>query len=181
MRRLDEHSTGYFVDPGTRYATRAKLSAEMIRWAKEVEAAQIARIINAAFEIEREFRQGERTSVSEIRELIERESLLVAERDGALIGAVEVRVAGPTGYFGMLAVEASSRHAGVGRALVEAAEDHCRRAGCTVMTMSTGEERVELIPYYEKMGYRLTGIEPSAKPAFKRVIRVVKMEKRLSP
>jgi len=81
----------------------------MIRWAKEGEAEQIAGIINAAFEVEREFRQGERTSVSGIRELIERESLLVAERDGALIGAVEVRVAGPTGYFGMLAVDASSR------------------------------------------------------------------------
>jgi ribosomal protein S18 acetylase RimI-like enzyme len=153
----------------------------VIRWAKEAEAGQIARIINAAFEIEREFRQGERTSASEIRGLIERGSLLVAERDGQLIGAVEVRAAGPSGYFGMLAVDPSSRHAGVGRALVEAAEEHCRVAGCTVMTMSTGEERTELIPYYEKMGYRVTGIEPSSRPAFKRVIRVVKMEKRLSP
>ena len=154
---------------------------DVIRWASEAEAGQIARIINVAFEIEREFRQGERTSASEIRELIERESLLVAERDGQLIGAVKVRVTGASGYFGMLAVAPSSRRGGVGRALVEAAEEHCRRAGCTVMTMSTGEERAELIPYYEKMGYRLIGIEPSAKPAFKRVIRVVKMEKRLSP
>jgi ribosomal protein S18 acetylase RimI-like enzyme len=153
----------------------------MIRWAKEAEAGQVAGIINAAFEIEREFRQGERTSASEIRELIKRQSLLVAERDGRLIGAVEVRVTGATGYFGMLAVDASARSGGVGRALVEAAEEHCRGAGCTVMTMSTGEERAELIPYYEEMGYRVTSIEPSSRAAFKRVIRVVKMEKRLSP
>jgi len=153
----------------------------MIRWAREVEAGQIARIINAAFEIEREFRRGERTSVPEIRELIERRSLLVAERDGQLVGAVEVRVAGARGYFGMLAVDASSRRGGLGRALVEAAEEYCRGAGCTVMTMSTGEERAELIPYYEKMGYRVTGIEDSTTRAFKRVVRVVKMEKRLSP
>jgi ribosomal protein S18 acetylase RimI-like enzyme len=153
----------------------------MIRWAKEAEAGQVAGIINAAFEIEREFRQGERTSASELRDLIKRQSLLVAERDGRLIGAVEVRVAGATGYFGMLAVDASSRRGGVGRALVEAAEEHCRGAGCTVMTMSTGEERAELIPYYEEIGYRVTSIEPSSRAAFKRVIRVVKMEKRLSP
>ncbi len=151
----------------------------MIRLGTAAEADEIARIINAAFEIEREFRQGERTSASEIRKLMNRETFLVAEQRGRLIGAVEVRVDGTTGYFGMLAVDPSARHAGVGRALVEAAENHCRRAGCTVMTLSTGEDRTELIPYYEKMGYRVTAIEPSTSAAFKRVIRIVKMEKPL--
>jgi len=105
--------------------------------------------------------------------------VLVAEEAGRLAGAVEVRVEGATGYFGMLAVDASARRAGVGRALVQAAEDHCRRAGCTVMTMSTGEDRAELIPYYSKMGYRVTAIEPSNNPAFKRPIRVVHMARSL--
>ena len=153
----------------------------MIRWAHTDEADEIARIINVAFEVEREFRQGERTSAAAIRELIARGEILVSEENGQLIGAVEVRVTGETGYFGMLAVDTSARRGGVGRALVEAAEDHCRRAGCTVMTMSTGEDRTELIPYYGKMGYRVTSIEPSTSAAFKRVIRVVTMEKPLSP
>jgi ribosomal protein S18 acetylase RimI-like enzyme len=153
----------------------------VIRQAKEEESEEIARIINVAFEIEREFRQGERTSASEIRDLIGRGSLLVADHDGRLIGAIEVRVRGATGYFAMLAVDAPSRRGGVGRELVQAAEEHCRRAGCTVMTMSTGEDRRELIPYYEKMGYRVTSIEPSTKAAFKHAIRVVNMEKPLSP
>jgi hypothetical protein len=48
------------------------------------------------------------------------------------------------------------------------------------MTMSTGEDRTELIPYYGKMGYRVTSIESSTSPAFKRAIRVVSMEKPLS-
>jgi hypothetical protein len=47
------------------------------------------------------------------------------------------------------------------------------------MTMSTGENRTELIPYYEKMGYRVTAVESSTNPAFKYPIRVVDMEKRL--
>jgi ribosomal protein S18 acetylase RimI-like enzyme len=98
-----------------------------------------------------------------------------------LIGAVEVRVDGANGYFGMLAVDASARRAGIGRALVDAAEEHCRRAGCRVMTMSTGEDRTELFPYYEKMGYRVTSVEPSTSAAFKRVIRVVSMAKPLTP
>jgi len=151
----------------------------VIRRATEAEADQIARIINAAFEIEREFRHGERTSASGIRKLMERETFLVAEQGGRLVGAVEVRVSGTVGYFGMLAVDAGERRAGLGRALVEAAEEHCRRAGCNVMTMSTGEDRTELIPYYEKMGYRVTATERSDNPAFKRAIRIVKMEKGL--
>ena len=92
---------------------------------------------------------------------MERETFPVAEQDGRLVGAVEVRTSGAVGYFGMLAVDAGERRAGLGRALVEAAEEHCRRSGCTVMTMSTGEDRTELIPYYEKMGYRVTATERS--------------------
>lgn len=151
----------------------------MIRVGRSDEAGEIARIINAAFEIEREFRHGDRTSAGEIVALMGRETFLVSEDSGRLAGVVEVRADGAEGYFGMLAVEPSARRGGLGRALVQAAEDHCRRAGCTVMTMSTGEDRTELIPYYEKMGYRVTGIEPSTSPAFKHPIRVVHMEKSL--
>ena len=152
-----------------------------IRQATASDAAEIARIINAAFEIERDFRRGERTSPSEVLASMsrKREIFLVAEDGGGLVGAVEVRVESDAGYFGMLAVDASVRRGGIGRALVEAAEAHCRGAGCSVMTMSTGENRTELIPYYEKMGYRVTAVEPSTNPAFKYPIRVVNMEKPL--
>src|SRR5882762_11001694 len=152
-----------------------------IRKATASDADEIARIINAAFEIEREFRRGERTSPSEVLTSMSRnhEIFLVAEEGDRLTGAVEVRVDGDAGYFGMLAVDASVRRGGIGRALVEAAEAHCRRAGCSVMTMSTGENRTELIPYYEKMGYRVTAVEPSTSSAFKYPIRIVNMEKRL--
>src|SRR5438552_18932061 len=152
-----------------------------IRRATALDADEIARIINAAFEIEQEFRRGERTSSSEVFSSISMRNELfpVAEDGGRLVGAVEVRVDGDTGYFGMLAVDSSVRRGGIGRALVEAAEAHCRSAGCSVMTMSTGENRTELLPYYRKMGYRLTSIESSTDPAFKYAIRVVTMEKPL--
>jgi ribosomal protein S18 acetylase RimI-like enzyme len=150
-----------------------------IRQAIASDASEIARIINAAFEIEREFRRGDRTSPSEVLGTMNRATFLVAEEANRLVGAVEVRIDGREGYFGMLAVDASVRRGGIGRALVDAAEAHCRSAGCAVMTMSTGENRTELIPYYEKMGYRVTSIEPSTNPAFKYPIRVVSMEKPL--
>jgi ribosomal protein S18 acetylase RimI-like enzyme len=151
----------------------------VIRKAQSSEAAEIARIINAAFEVEREFRQGERTSREEMSRLMERDLVLVAEDGGRLVGAVHTVVDGKTGYFGMLSVDPQVQRKGVGRALLAAAEDHCRNAGCTRMTMSTGEDRTELIPYYERVGYHVTAIEPSTSPAFKRPIRVVHMAKDL--
>ena len=151
----------------------------MIRTARRSEADAVAAIINAAFEVERPFRKGDRTSGAEIGKLIERDTILVFEQDGRLIGAIHASVNPPAGYFGMLAVDAGARRSGVGRALLEAAEAHCRAAGCTVMTLSTGEDRTELFPYYGKLGYRVTHSEISANPAFKHPIRVVHMAKDL--
>jgi GNAT superfamily N-acetyltransferase len=151
----------------------------MIRRAEKGEAGEIARIVNVAFEVEREFREGDRTSAAEIFGLVEREVFFVAEEAGRLIGAVHTAVEGASGYFGMLVVDSSVRRTGVGRALLAAAEEHCRQAGCTKMTMSTGEDRRELIPYYQRLGYRVTAIEPSTSPAFKRPIRIVRMAKPL--
>ena len=151
----------------------------MIRQGTLADATEIARIINQAFEIEREFRAGDRTSPAEVRRMMELDVFLVAEEAGRPVGAVHVRIDGTTGYFGMLAVDASARRSGIGRALVEAAEARCRKAGCTTMTLSTGEDRAELIPYYQRQGYRVTAVEPSTNPAFKRPIRVVTMAKLL--
>jgi N-acetylglutamate synthase-like GNAT family acetyltransferase len=151
----------------------------VIRRAEKSDVGEIARIINDAFEVEREFRLGERTSAAEISSLLERDVFFVADEEGRLIGAVHTSVDGATGYFGMLAVDPTLQRGGVGRALLSAAEDHCRTAGCTKMTMSTGEDRTELIPYYERVGYRVISIEPSASRAFKRPIRIVHMAKDL--
>ena len=150
-----------------------------IRPATDAEAEEIALIINAAFEVEREFRTGARTSAAQVRELMARETFLVAEQEGRLAGVVEVRAAAPIGYFGMLAVDPAARRAGLGRALVEAAEAHCRRAGCTAMTLSTGEDRRELFPYYGAMGYEVVDVRESSSAAFNRPIRVVTMSKTL--
>jgi ribosomal protein S18 acetylase RimI-like enzyme len=156
----------------------------MIRPATKEDAPAIARVINAAFEVEREFRRGDRTSAAEIFALLQHDTFLVDDRlvgdqEGRIAGAVHVRAAGAVGYFGMLAVDAEARGTGLGRALLEAAEDHCRKAGCSTMTLSTGEDRKELIPWYERLGYRVTSTELSTNTAFSRAIRVVHMAKPL--
>jgi ribosomal protein S18 acetylase RimI-like enzyme len=151
-----------------------------IRPAIPSDAADIAGIVNEAFVVEREFRRGDRTNPAEVGALIVGDAFLVAVNDGRLQGAVHVRVTGTTGYFGMLAVARRAQGGGIGRALTDAAENYCRTRGCTTMTMSTGEERRELVAWYERLGYRVAGAEVSNDPAFNRALRVVRLAKPLA-
>jgi mycothiol synthase len=151
----------------------------MIRTAVSADAPDIARVVNEAFEVEHEFRPGDRTNADEVRQIIERDAFLVLEQDGRVVAAVHVRVMPPTGYFGMLGVERAAQGGGLGRTLTFAAEGYCRERGCTVMTLSTGAERRKLVAWYERLGYRVDRVAPSDNPAFNRPIPVVEMSKPL--
>lgn len=132
-----------------------------IRIANPDDAAEIARVVNAAFEVERPMRaSGSRTSEENVGELMQDATFFIAEQRGKIVGAVMARVTGQTGYFGMLSVDESLQRSGIGRALRERAEQFCKERGCTEMTLTTGEFRTELPPYYQRAGYRITAIEP---------------------
>jgi GNAT superfamily N-acetyltransferase len=151
-----------------------------VRRADENDIAEIVSVVNAAFEVERDFRGGDRTSIAEISRLMENNTFLVAILDGQLAGAVLVRANGPIGYFGMLAVQPGLQRSEIGRALLEAAEDYCRVRGCTEMTLSTGSVRHELLDRYARHGYKVTSIEAAPKDGpFTKPIEIVKMAKPL--
>jgi predicted N-acetyltransferase YhbS len=153
-----------------------------IRVAGSEEAEPIARIVNAAFEVERPFRlHGERTSPENVRQLmLEGKTFFVAEEDGRIVGSVFVRITGHTGYFGMLSVDPSLQRSGIGRALREHAEEFCRHNGCSEMTLTTGDFRTELVPYYARAGYKVVSTEPGpAEWSMRSGFRVVHMAKAL--
>lgn len=97
--------------------------------------------------------------------------VLVAEDDGALVGCVAISDHGDGRcYLGMLSVDPQRQAGGLGRALIDAAED-CARVEFTAgrMEMTVIRQRAELIAYYERRGYALTGEErpfPSDDPRF---------------
>lgn len=60
-------------------------------------------------------------------------------------------------YLGMLTVKPELQGAGIGKKLLVAAEIHAREQGCRAVFMTVISVRTELVAWYERHGYRLTG------------------------
>ncbi|AHX12356.1 GCN5 family acetyltransferase [Dyella jiangningensis] len=103
---------------------------------------------------------GQRTDAANVEDIIGRDGsmVLLAERDGLLVGCCHVEQRGNHGYFGMFAISPELQMAGLGRALLAEAERIAREQWqLAAMRMSVIEQRAELIAWYERRGYRLTG------------------------
>jgi ribosomal protein S18 acetylase RimI-like enzyme len=121
--------------------------------------AAMVPVINAAFGIEG-FLEGERTNQAQLAEMMKKGSFLLGhDQSGKLIASVYVETRGPRGYFGMLAVDRTHQRRGIGRAMIEAAEDYYRKRGCKHMDLTVLSLRPELPPLYRKLGYVETGTE----------------------
>lgn len=87
-----------------------------------------------------------------------RSRILLAERDGEVVACAHVEARGDTGYFGMFAVRPALQGAGVGRLVLAEAERVAREDwGLLRMEMTVIDLRTELIDWYRRRGYRLTG------------------------
>jgi predicted N-acetyltransferase YhbS len=104
---------------------------------------------------------GQRTDVEALSEIIRDSNnvILLAFDDGTLVGCVLVeRQDEHSAYLGLLSVEPARQAAGIGRLLIEAAErEAVSRFGARRMKMTVIRQRVDLIPWYERRGYALTG------------------------
>jgi len=107
----------------------------------------------------------------------------------ALIGSVQLqKVAEGLGYLGMFVIKPGLQGKGLGRRFMQEAEATARRLwGVTRMTMSVIGLRRELIAYYQRCGYALTGerlpfpFEDGLSTALVDGIELVVMEKDLAP
>lgn len=116
-------------------------------------------LINSAFAIEK-FLAGERTNEDQLKEMMQKgKFLLGCDSSGQLVASVYVEVRGARGYFGMLSVDPQHQGNGLGTKMVHAAEDYCRKNGCTAMDLTVLSLRPELPPLYRKLGYSESGIE----------------------
>jgi ribosomal protein S18 acetylase RimI-like enzyme len=102
----------------------------------------------------------ERTAPGEVEALLADPAvtILIARDCDALTGCVAVtRKDAGLGYLGMLCVAPDLQSGGLGRRLLDAAEDQARALGIAAMEMTVIDSRLALIAWYERRGYTRTG------------------------
>jgi len=116
---------------------------------------------------EAELLDGRRTFSEEVAGIISAaQNTIILLEDGAkLLASVHVKkLSGgdnsnsSRAYLGMFAVEPMSQNLGIGKAVMAYAEKFVLEEWqCSEMDMTVIRQRVELIEWYEKLGYRVTG------------------------
>jgi GNAT superfamily N-acetyltransferase len=84
-------------------------------------------------------------------------ALLLAEREGALVGCVFVRPKGDALYIGKLAVRPDLKGSGIGKALVAAARAEARARGLAALELQTRIELTVNHAAFARMGFVKTG------------------------
>lgn len=104
---------------------------------------------------------GQRIDPEVLRKDIERERslIVIAEREAQLLACVHVAEDDGAGYLGMFSVKPGLQGGGVGKLLLAEAERIARDEWrLPAMRMTVIDIRDELIAFYERRGYRRTGI-----------------------
>ena len=132
---------------------------------------------------------GQRTDLAALGAMVRDtgQHLLVFRDNDALRACVALTDKGHgLAYLGMLTVDPDHQSGGLGKLILAAAEDHAAGFGASRVEMTVIAQRRELIAWYERRGYALTGERrpfPSSDPRFGRPRRddleFVVLEKRL--
>jgi len=133
--------------------------------ARTSEAQAINALLNLAYRGERGWTteanlvDGERSTVSDVVLLIESSVFLIHKNKNELVACICLQSNGSEVYIGSFAVHPNHQADGLGRAVLSAAEKYAAyELEATQLIMLVLSARDELIAFYERRGYRRTGI-----------------------
>jgi ribosomal protein S18 acetylase RimI-like enzyme len=132
------------------------------------DALALDKLVNSAYRgetsrqgwtTEADLLDGTRTDAAAIADLIRTPGtvLLKYTHLNEILGCVELRKEQDRLYLGMLTVKPDLQGRGIGKLFLKAAEEEAIRSGCTSIFMTVISVRKELIDWYLRHGYRLTG------------------------
>ncbi len=133
------------------------------------DAARVADLVNSGYRgesskrgwtTEADLLGGQRTDAEGVLDMLREPSSRVelAFDDESLVGCVYLkRQADGACYLGMLTVDPTRQAGGLGKRLMERSEALAGEWGCARMRMTVLHSREELLRYYERRGYTLTG------------------------
>jgi ribosomal protein S18 acetylase RimI-like enzyme len=146
---------------------RAAIHADTPTLVALVESAYRGETSKQGWTTEADILDGRRTGADDIDACIARPQsrIVIAERTAAdgtpeLLACAHVAVEDGAGYFGMFSVRPDQQGGGVGKAVLNEAERIVRDEWkVPTMRMTVIDIRDELIAFYERRGYRRTGVK----------------------
>ncbi|MEO5903869.1 MAG: GNAT family N-acetyltransferase [Gemmatimonadaceae bacterium] len=127
------------------------------RYATRTDIPELVRIINNAYRVEDFFVDGDRINADDVTSRMETPDacfLVIDSPDtGSLAAGVWVNVQENRGHFAVLSVDPAFQGKGLARVLIDAVEAHCRKAGCEWLDIEVVNLRLELPPFYAKLGF----------------------------
>jgi GNAT superfamily N-acetyltransferase len=149
-----------------------------LRAADAADVARIVSLLNAAFAMERDFVDHDRTSAPEIARYMTAGSFFVVDAEGSdLAACMYLEQRGDRMYLGMLAVRPGEQGRGVGRQMMAAAERHAAAFGCGAVDIRIVNRRTELPPFYRSLGFVDHGTEPLEDPLLTKPAHFIRMTK----
>ena len=140
----------------------SKSDALRIRAADVADIGTLVRLINSAFRVEQPFIEGDRIDAEGVRSYIEKGQFLVAGNSSSLAACVYLELRGDRGYLGLLGVDPARQGTGLGRKMMDAAENYFREAGCQAVDLRVISARTPLLAFYRHLGYLEIGTAPFA-------------------
>jgi ribosomal protein S18 acetylase RimI-like enzyme len=146
-------------EPGKSFSQPDALRA---RTADLGDAEALVRLINSAFRVELPYIEGDRIDAAGVRSYMAKGKFLLAEDSSGLAGCVYVELRDDRGYVGLLGVDPRCQGTGLGRKLMDAAENFFRQVGCVAVDLRVISARAPLPAFYRHLGYLETGTAPFA-------------------
>ena len=84
----------------------------------------------------------------------------IAERAGRIAGLVTFDVR--AGVLEIVTINALDQFTGIGTMLIEAVRDEAKRRGCQQVTLTTTNDNVDALRFYQRRGFRLAALRPGA-------------------
>lgn len=136
--------------------------------ASDADIPQLVSLVNSAYRgdsskkgwtTEADLLDGIRTDEEALGKMIHQPdsvTLKFTNNQGDLVGCVNLQKQGDKMYLGMLTVSPYIQAQGIGKEIVNVAEEYARQQGCSSVVMTVITVRHELIKWYERRGYHQT-------------------------
>jgi GNAT superfamily N-acetyltransferase len=146
------------------------MTTPVFRHATPADVSEVVDLVQSAYRGDRsragwtteaDLIEGQRIDETMMRELLARpRTIILLFEDIDLVACCELSMHDDsmTAYFGMLAVRPGLQSAGLGRRVLDEAERTVVAAwGATALQLVTAHVRAEVIAWYERRGFQLTG------------------------